>query len=1208
MFTIKFTYRGQIRKYTFSETNTFPAYDEICDQLNRVFSIPRAFYLSKLLFSPDAAQPSRILIGKEVHGAYDYHKCIKQFKDRTWPHGLLRFTVCDALSSAADNGPSFSSSAGSILSQQSDSRHRGIFMSRLSSLGLNHTATQVPMDVDVRTPTLRTSVTDHIHAQPNQTTPQHRGSDTVTGSCCSISQGKAEIRAMLTEFKEVLDRVVVHDLSTHEQHSPEPEVSMEAPPPSLCSICTRNIVASRTGLSMWYSCESCHVVVCDACHHHERPGFCLNLMGPHQMKFATAILNRHSRLPIPRLPAPWTPRSMPPSSGFANAPFIPASALNPGPPAPTTAAPVSETRPPPAASTATPAAPIIHRGVVCDVCNSTIEGVRHKCLDCQDYDLCTGCMSVGCAEAHNPFHEFFDITEPGRVVVHTVFSGNGERETPRESRTVSASTAPVESVTHMATCDLCDSRIVGDRYKCLNCPDFDTCSPCFSITGEQHPKHAFVRIRKQEDYLRLRVTPRQMHYATCNGCSKAIYGLRFKCMHPDCPDYDLCENCESLPISVHPDNHPMLKMKAPESVIPTVYRVGQRNLIPQPMVPSYQAPIVSDRIEESNMTFALRRSPSPRQSPPRSVHEDRVKTPKPISRASSGPTSFFQDVPAPRSASPIEPPPIPPKPEMISHASWASIPGFYGSSDWESDGVLQHDYVPESPAFNFSKASLRNPFADIPIPDTPVTQTANQGQPDARSEAMNATEISLPSVPSHTPNPWPTTNPAERQELLQLIADFAGPTTSPNVLNAFSAPTASQEMKAVDERRSLVDLFASELLTPTVPPPPPSVRLVDCTLPVNPYLHIQADSTHPMVGTADAIVTSNEPAKFSGAPSVVESGEKQDEPMSLGFADFSMSHLLQGLEQQVASLKAVVEATGNANSVADSSVSGEPLLNRPSPKSTASSSPIQPRRSLADLITELPSLIPVKPQNVKGKEEAPEVRIPLSAAFVEDVTVPDGQEFPPGAEFMKCWRLFNDSDRDWPESTELVFVAGESLSAEKASTLTVALGKVSAGAEIDVWTGELKAPDAPGRYVGYWRLRSDGEVFGSSLWIEINVVEANSHSSDESMASSSIIMPSASSATHIQQVGSTTVRSVSAPTSVLSTEDNISDAGSDISLISMPSSPSDSEDEALWHDSRSQTTAELAAAAASGAAGNAANNASAIDYVMLYDDNSSSEE
>lgn len=89
-----------------------------------------------------------------------------------------------------------------------------------------------------------------------------------------------------------------------------------------------------------------------------------------------------------------------------------------------------------------------------------------------DYDLCTGCIMSGSAERHNPFHEFFEISEPGRVIVHTVFSGEGERESTPSTRAPPAAAAPtvvsppvVEAVPiHAANCDMCDSRIRGDRY------------------------------------------------------------------------------------------------------------------------------------------------------------------------------------------------------------------------------------------------------------------------------------------------------------------------------------------------------------------------------------------------------------------------------------------------------------------------------------------------------------------------------------------------------------------------------------------------------------------------------------------------------------------------------------------------------------------------------------------------------------------------
>ena len=52
--------------------------------------------------------------------------------------------------------------------------------------------------------------------------------------------------------------------------------------------------------------------------------------------------------------------------------------------------------------------------------------------------------------------------------MHTVFSGNGEREdqgTATARGPVPGATAPSEEpVIHFATCNLCDSRVRGDRY------------------------------------------------------------------------------------------------------------------------------------------------------------------------------------------------------------------------------------------------------------------------------------------------------------------------------------------------------------------------------------------------------------------------------------------------------------------------------------------------------------------------------------------------------------------------------------------------------------------------------------------------------------------------------------------------------------------------------------------------------------------------
>lgn len=49
-------------------------------------------------------------------------------------------------------------------------------------------------------------------------------------------------------------------------------------------------------------------------------------------------------------------------------------------------------------------------------------------------------------------------------------------------------------------------------------------------------------------------------------------------MHVDCPDYDLCEGCEALPLPVHPRNHPMLKIRLSDVAIPNLYASAQRSV------------------------------------------------------------------------------------------------------------------------------------------------------------------------------------------------------------------------------------------------------------------------------------------------------------------------------------------------------------------------------------------------------------------------------------------------------------------------------------------------------------------------------------------------------------------------------------------------------------------------------------------------------
>ncbi|KDQ31174.1 hypothetical protein PLEOSDRAFT_1111699 [Pleurotus ostreatus PC15] len=1263
MFTVKATYRGQTRKISFANVNTFPSFEELCNQLYRVFPISHNYYLSKLLFSP-SNQASRILIAKEVHSADDYDQCVGPFLHQSWSNSLLRFAVYEETLHKAPGASSASSVRWSAYSASDTVVDNDSSVSTILGYGLglpntspapNHVPlplpmpfmvppppiiysspprayTQAPMDVDTAPASQTYRPRPGALLSPQAPSPPPPAPRASSPQRCACVDGKKQIEDLLTSFKADLDNVLTSTFGSSPTHgsnagvprSPPVQVQQPISPPKMqttsldqswsciahwCDTCMKRFSGP------WHACLKCPVIQCTGCQSAFPNGHMI-------CQYSSDSLHSFSKRTCPSCPRPWSPlRSWQPpvtepasstSSAFSTLPPLPN--LAPPPPPPClyvpgkpilpweqiyTPAPVSAFVPPspsvasprlvpdapalpcvspPAASpnapvqdANTPAVPpvVVHEGIICDACNGTVEGIRHKCLDCPDYDLCTGCIMSGSAERHNPFHEFFEISEPGRVIVHTVFSGEGERESTPSTRAPPAAAAPtavsppvVEAVpVHAANCDMCDSRIHGERYKCLVCPDFDTCSSCFAIADEQHPQHSFVKITDPKQYIR-RASSRQVtqvarHFATCDICKHGINGIRYKCMHSDCPDFDLCEACEALPIPVHPATHPLLKMRSVDTIIPTVYRGAAR-------VPS-------------------------RVASPALSYYDQVASPRPMpagARLSQSP------IPLPPSFSV----PCPPYPVL----------GFSAPSSPERSHFSASPPSPRSPALSIP-GGFDSPRLNAASPEPDLIANHNHNFTDGLS--LYAYPTLSPSTPSLTARP-PIPQFVQQEEVTVSLSDSFSPQVP-----AISTPEPAIVTSNASSGRATPDHKTSDASAPSEGSSS-TFRLPPLSLDNGSDLlrefwpRVAQEFNHLLSLQTDNGTQGSTPNVSTESPLTGEALLSRPLPFTVPRHVLSTPDVSANALSSLAALLNVDVTQHRAPSPPKEAPPMSPIVKLPKSEDATVNPPVAPVVNLP------PSVSP--PVAPKIATPIPEPPVVLHATFIEDITVPDGQVFPPGAEFVKTWKMLNDSDKPWPENTELVYVAGDTLS--RGSLTPKSVGFVAGNTEVELSTGELKAPDTPGRYVSYWRLRAgNGGLFGNSIWIDITVQEPSRRSTSDFSPSSSIIVPSKAQTAseagaqpmpiteqNLSSMPSST--SISATVSLASTNTDVaSDAGSvgsDVSLISMPSSSvadfdddEDEEDEAVvWEDSRSHFSNERPPT-----------NAENIEYVLLFDDNSSEE-
>jgi len=101
-----------------------------------------------------------------------------------------------------------------------------------------------------------------------------------------------------------------------------------------------------------------------------------------------------------------------------------------------------------------------------------------------------------------------------------------------------------------------------------------------------------------------------------------------------------------------------------------------------------------------------------------------------------------------------------------------------------------------------------------------------------------------------------------------------------------------------------------------------------------------------------------------------------------------------------------------------------------------------------------------------------------SAAYVADVTIPDGTRLDPGSAFVKTWRIHNNSTCDW-ENVRLVFTSGEQMQAPS----FVPIPPTAASAKVDI-SVDMIAPATIGNYSAAWSVCQGDDCF-SEVTVQI---------------------------------------------------------------------------------------------------------------------------
>ncbi|KAI0910021.1 hypothetical protein F4823DRAFT_391788 [Ustulina deusta] len=237
----------------------------------------------------------------------------------------------------------------------------------------------------------------------------------------------------------------------------------------------------------------------------------------------------------------------------------------------------------PVSSRLAPGRNVLHNAI-CDGCDKYVRGIRHKCLDCPDWDYCSDCAKD--ASFIHPNHRFVAIYEP---------------LADRPFRTASRATH------YGISCDgpLCSNResgcryIVGERYKCAVCDDTDFCANCEASPANTHNKtHPLIKFKTPVRHVSVTTTGEHE-----DGQRLPTMGDRRRCSRTSTRSPDTAappkEKIAATPVQtvvdVHPTEQPTpLPPSHDNSVV--IKEEASENMPSVPVKPSKENPVSKDLV------------------------------------------------------------------------------------------------------------------------------------------------------------------------------------------------------------------------------------------------------------------------------------------------------------------------------------------------------------------------------------------------------------------------------------------------------------------------------------------------------------------------------------------------------------------------------------------------------------------------------------